>query len=231
MQKSRLVVLGLSVFFITSLALLVGCDGKGGGKGIREGTIEYDARPIDVNNPLAAYSPTKMIFKFKDSKCKGELSAGMGMLNMAFISNPQKKTFTQQVRIVNQKYYHIYDTIALKKENKAFPKFTLKPSNETKIIAGFKCKKTTIVFEDPKNQSFDIYYTNDIDIEAPNWSSPFKDIEGVLMEYQIVRYGFELRFTAKTVTQNSIKDDQFEISKDYKKVTDQYLTDLFKSFQ
>jgi len=215
---------------IAAAVVVSGCASSNSGM-LSEGVIEYDASVLNTDNPMASYAPSKMTFKFKDSKCRGEISAGMGMLNTVLITDPDDKTLTQLVRVVTQKYAHVYDYNAVQKENSAVPEYTLKLSDETKMIAGYKCKRALFDFKDSKYPDYDVYYTNDIEITAPNWASPFYEINGVLMEYQVSRYGMDLRFTAKSVNHSKVESTQFEISDDYKIVTAEYLDDLFKSFQ
>lgn len=224
-------VLVFSIFCGIATAIIVSGCATGGKGSLTEGVIEYDASVLNTDNPMASYAPSKMTFKFKDSKCRGEISAGMGMLNTVLITDPEDKTLTQLVRVVTQKYAHVYDYTAVQKENSAIPDYILKVTDETKMIAGYKCKRAIFDFKDAKYPDYDVYFTNEIEIQNPNWASPFHEIEGVLMEYQVSRYGMDLRFTAKSVNHSKVESNQFEISEDYKIVTAEYLDELFKSFQ
>lgn len=223
-------ILAVFAFVIVAAVIITGCASSASGQ-LTEGIIEYDASVLNTDNPMASYAPSKMTFKFKDSRCRGEISAGMGMLNTVLITNPEDKTLIQLVRIVTQKYFHVYDLEAVKKENSVLPEYNLKNTDETKLIAGYKCKRVIFDFKDNKYPDFDVYYTTDIEIESPNWASPFFEIDGVLMEYQVSRYGMDLRFTAKSVKHTPVETAQFEVSEDYKEVKAEYLDELFKSFQ
>ncbi len=56
-------------------------------------------------------------------------------------------------------------------------------------------------------------------------------IDGVLMEYKIKKFGLEMKFTAKSVAKQEIEDSEFELPKDYKKITEAEMTDLFIDLQ
>lgn len=204
---------------------------KDGKDGISEGVIEYDAEPLDRSNPMADLAPTKMTVRFKDNKSCVDLSAGMGLFSTTFISDPESFTMTQLIKLLNKKYVHVADTIELKKENCAGPKMIIKKTNETKMIAKYKCKKAVVSFENDEKPPFVVYYTSDIAIENPNWSNPFCELDGVLMEYQMTRHGLEMRFTAKTVSATDIDDAIFEIPDDYKKIDGEELARIFEAFQ
>lgn len=226
------VLLNLTAFILLIIlgTSLSGCslDGR---NGITEGIIEYDAEPVDKSNPMADLAPSKMTVRFKDNKSCVDLSAGMGLFSTTFISDPENLTMTQLIKLLSKKYVHIADTSELKEENQAGPKMIIEKTNETKMIANYKCKKAIVKFENDARPSFDVYYTSDIAIENPNWSNPFSEIDGVLMEYQMSRHGLELRFTARAVTQSDIDDEIFEVPEDYKNISREELVKIFEAFQ
>ena len=89
----------------------------------------------------------------------------------------------------------------------------------------FAAEKALVVFDDVANESFYVYYTDEINIRDPNWSNIFKEIDGVLLEYQMERYGIMMKFTAKSVTETKLEETDFQLTSDYENLT---LTDLEK---
>jgi GLPGLI family protein len=225
-----------AIFKLTSIigffiVFAYGCGSKSGGNGISEGVIEYDAEPVDKAHPMADLAPTKMTVKFKENKSCVDLSAGMGLFSTSFISDPDSRTMIQLVKLLNKKYAHVFDTIELRKENEKTPKMVVQKTNETKMIAKYKCKKAHISFPGTDNPGFDVFYTTDIDIQNPNWSNPFSEIEGVMMEYQMTRHGMEMHFIARAVNCIEVDDAVFEVPEDYKVIGKPELDDLFEAFQ
>ena len=217
---------------IASLLLLVFIAGCGGsnGKIVSEGIIEFEASAVDPNNPMADLAPSKMLIKFKDHKSVVEMSAGMGLLTMSFITDYNNKTVTQLVKLLNKKYVSVANGEAIQTDADN-NKLKIQKTNDTKIIAGFRCKKAVVTSEDKSRPPFDIYYTDEIEIDQPNWSNEYSEIEGVLMEYQLKRYNLELRFTARKVAKASIDDSDFETPPDYKTISQKELEDLFVGMQ
>ncbi len=196
-----------------------------------EGYIEYSATPVDLSNPKANFAPTKMIIKFKGEKAAAEMAAGMGLFTNAYISNFQQKTMSQLVKIVNKKYLVTLDSVAVKKEiMEESSGMIVTKTKKTKTIAGYKCKHARVNFKDDSKEGFDIFYTTDIKIPHANWSNPFQSIDGVLMEYQLSKYGLEMKFVATAVKKTPIEDATFEISKDYKPISQQEMENIFNDF-
>ena len=195
-------------------------------KGLSEGVIEYEAAAVDPSNSLASFAPNKMTVKFKNDVAKVELSAVMGLFSTTFISNPHDKTLTQLTKLLNKKYAHISDVSEIEKDNELTKDMVIEETNETKVIAGYTCKKAIAKFKDNKKPDFTIYYTDEIKINDPNWINPFYKINGVLMEYQMEKLGLELRFTAKSVKKSELDDDDFDRPKEYQIISREEMEQL-----
>ncbi|MCX6296191.1 MAG: hypothetical protein NTX97_09000 [Bacteroidetes bacterium] len=225
-MNRRLLLSFVGIFLI----LIVGSCSHDNGKAVDEGSIEFTATVVDQNNPMATLAPSKMVIKFKHNKSCAEMSAGMGLFVTSFISNPEKKTLTQLVKLLTKKFSLVQNAAEIAKENEAF-KLELTPLKETKIIAGYKCQKAHVKMADELQTEFDIFYTNELSIENPNFANPFYMIDGVLMEYQMKKFGLEMKFTAKTVKKEDIDDATFELPADYKAISAKEMADFIASLQ
>jgi hypothetical protein len=225
-MKKRLIQ-GLSGIL---LLLIAGSCGTDDTKVVSEGSIEYTATVVDQANPMAALAPSKMTIRFKNNKSCAEMSAGMGLFSTSFISDPETKTLTQLVKLLNKKFSLVQHEDEIKKENDMY-KFELTHCNDTKMIAGYKCEKAHIKMQDDYNTEFDVWYTKDLAIQNPNFANPFHMIDGVLMEYQMKKFGLEMRFVAKSVKNEDVDDATFELPPDFKAISAQEMSDLFESLQ
>ncbi len=223
--------LKISLICLIFIPILWGCKGgTSNGKAISEGIIEFEAAAVDPNNPMADLAPSKMVEKFKDHKIVYEMSAGMGLMNMSIVSDYGNKTVTQLIKLLNTKRTAITNADEIQKEI-ANSKMKIQKTNETKVIVGYKCKRAIISYENDSHPPFDVYYTDEMEVEKPNWSNGYNEIDGVLMEFQLKRYGLELRFTARKVTKSTIEDSDFETPGDYKVISQKELEDLFAGMQ
>lgn len=85
--------------------------------------------------------------------------------------------------------------------------------DETKTIAGYKCKKAEIKSEE---KIIEVYYTEDIAVPSGiNEIQGFKGLKGILMEYTIEQQGIEMKISAKEVKAGKPKAGLFLIPDDY----------------
>ncbi len=199
-------------------------------KFISEGNIEYTAVVMDKSNSMASMAPSKMNIKFKNNKSCVEMSAGMGLFNTSFVSNPETHTMLQLVKLLNKKFWMVEDENQIKKEIGEY-KIEIKPTTETKIIAGYNCIKSIVHYTDNSSPDFDIYYTKELNIKNPNFTNPYYSIDGVLMQYQMKKFGLEMKFTAKKVTKETVEDATFQVPDDYKKISEKEMNQLFGSLE
>jgi GLPGLI family protein len=199
---------------------------------IDEGIIEYDITypKTEETSSMVGLMPNEMIFKFKNHNSVGELSASMGLFSTSLMTNLEKKTVVQTIKIFGKKFAAIYDITLIDSIIDKHPKMNVIFSEDTKLIAGYKCKKATINFVNDSIPDYDVYYTNEIKINTPNWSNHFKEIDGVLMEYRISKYNIEMRLMAKTVSKTKIDDSNFVLSNDYKIISTSELDSMFMNF-
>lgn len=227
MMKKRFLVCQI---LILCIFLVAGCK-RADDKFISEGRIEYDVTVVnDEGSSMANMIPRKMTIKFKNNKSSATMSAGMGLFSTTFISDPETGTHTISMKLLNKKLVAVQNSFDIERENNEFS-YDYFPSNETKIIAGYKCFKVHVKPKRTDQKEFDIYYTKELDFINPNFANPFFKIEGVLMEYQIKKMGFELRFTATSVINEDVDDDNFTYTADHKRITNKEMNDIFKDLQ
>lgn len=199
-------------------------------KYINEGIIEYDAKAVDENNPMAGYAPSKMSVKFKKNLLAAEMSVMGGIFTTTFIFNPAKKTLTQLVKMLDLKQACIENEADILNENKNY-QLALEETGEKKEIAGYNCKRVIATMPDDPSVKFDVYYTDELNVSNPNENTPYDKIKGMLMEYRLKKLGLELEFIAKGVTKEKIADTDFELPAYYKVITTKEMEDFFKSIQ
>jgi GLPGLI family protein len=217
----------LPIFIL--VGLLVSACKYANPKFINEGVIEYDAKVVNEDHPMAGLMPNKMSVKFKNDLFAAEMSV-MGVFNTVFITDPKKKTLTTLVKMFDVKQACIEEEKALVAESNNY-KLDLKETNETKIIAGYTCKKVIATMADDPSIKFDVYYTDELNVTAPNFSNPYSKINGMLMEYRLKKFDIEMTFTAKGVTKEEIPNESFELPAYYKVISKKEMDEYFKALQ
>lgn len=209
----------------------------GGNSGTSEGVIEYKISYPDVKKSsfMADFMPRTMVMKFKDGTYTTNLSAGMGMFKSQFICDKDDDSFIQKVKLINKKYALKLEGDHISTSLKNRPQLSVKLTDESKKILGYDCKKATITVKgDTSDFDFNVFYTDQIDIETPNWCTEFAGIDGVLLEYQYKKYDIVMKFTAKKITFQEISDEEFVLEEDYELISEEEMEnemyEIFKSF-
>ena len=194
-----------------------------------EGIITYKTTVVDKNNPLANFAPGSATVFFKNNSLHVDMNV-MGVLKTSFISNALDNTLIQTVDFFDIKQACIQNENELVRDNKDY-QIIFEETNETKLIAGYTCKKVNATMADQPNNAFSVYYTNELGNDSINFLSPYSAIKGMLMEYRLKKLGLELCFTATEVKKKSIGVDVFEIPNKYKVVSREEMNKLFEDFQ
>lgn len=194
-----------------------------------EGQIEYETKVVDENHPLAGLAPSSATLKFKKDKFIMEMST-LGMFNTSFLADIQNKTLTQMVKFMDVKQASIETEKDLQAENAQYA-LKLEETNETKVIAGYKCHKTKVTMVNNPEVTFDVWYTKEMQVDQVNSLSPYAGIKGMLMQYRLKKMGIELQFTAKSVKNTEIPDNTFEVPAYYKIVSKEEMAKFFSGLQ
>jgi GLPGLI family protein len=219
------------ITFLLLSFFLIGCNGGEEATGPTEGIITYDVSyPKPAADPFdQKMMPSEMTMKFKENKSLTTLLFGMGFVQMAYLSDNEKKTITELNKFMGKKRAFVTDQKNLPNLLKEIPPYTIEYiENQNKIIAGYNCKKALIHVQVDPPYEFSVFYTDEIQIKDPNWCTPFKNIKGVLMEYQIEQYNIIMRFKAKTVELIDQEEGDFKMPADFKLVSQQDMDEIHK---
>ena len=184
-----------------------------GEKGITEGVIEYDITypKLDPKSMMVSGLPNKAFLRFKDNNTSNDMSGMMGLINITYIADAKNKAVEQRLTLIGKKYASGISAGALKILNDSYV-VSVEPQNKQLKIAGFKCKEAVVKLID--GEEVKVYYTNEIGIENPNWSNPYSKIDGVLMDFQMERYGIAMHLRAKSVLAQKTEEEAFRIPAD-----------------
>lgn len=208
----------INLIFIFLLTFTLSCNLANFSGKLDEGTVEYDIEYLqdEKDNPLISLLPTTMTFKFKDSKSIQKIEGWMGIFQMAGIADRDNNSRQAILKIMNEKY--VYQT-TMDGPNFGFdemPDFKLKPSDSTKTIAGYLCKRYDVLVND--TVKFSLFYTDEIELKNPNCNNPFKMVDGVLLEFQMAFQKIPMHLVAKKITKEEINDDEFNVPEGFVKV-------------
>ncbi len=102
--------------------------------------------------------------------------------------------------------------------NKRYTGTTFTKTNDTKTIAGYTCIKYTGKTTDGKE--FIVYATTDLTTENKTYNSQFKDVDGLVLEYEITSGSTKITTTASKIIVGTVLPNKFEIPKSgYREMT------------
>lgn len=209
-----LFITGLSVTFFSS------CETKS--NRIDEGVVVYDiSYPIPFEDKwMERLMPKEMEMQFKDDMLKTELSFGLGMIKIAYLSDKKKEQLFEMLKFMKKKNFSTLNKKDITAMMQTIAAHKITPGTSTKMIAGYTCKNAYVeVKDDTTSYEFECWYTDELGSEDINWCSPFLPIKGVLMEYQIERFDVAMKFVATEVRLVEIPDENFVIPDKYKEIS------------
>jgi GLPGLI family protein len=172
---------------------------------------------LEVPAEQKAMVPTEMLMYCKGSNSRTELSMGMGM-SQTIISNGKNKESIMLMDMMGNKTA-IKFTEADEKKKAGEIIRDVKITEETKTIAGYKCKKAIVTLKE-ENIVMPIWFTEEINTYNSQWESMYKGIKGMIMEAEMKTNGMDMKMTAKSVNKEAVADSKFVVPEGYKQMTE-----------
>jgi hypothetical protein len=191
-----------------------------GGKNINEGEIHYSITYTGKTGILPReIMPKNLIVSFKNDKILFDISAPFGNSGILNLSNPKDDIFDTYISLLTWKYYYPAGPGELHPGFDEMKDIEIKTTGKTSVICGYHCKNAQVTFACNRNKVYDIWFTDEINVKDPNAGTPYKDIEGVLMDFFFVLGPAELHFDAENVYKKEVPDKTFERREQYKKIS------------
>jgi len=166
-----------------------------------EGIIKYKISFPDVSDEsiTATLLPDQMTYAFTPSSFASNFETAGGVFKNKIVANRDSRTVDHQLKVFRKKIQTKMQETDVIQMLADYPKSAIIRTNQTDTIAGYHCQKALIVFEDMGKKEIEVYYTDQIEMDSPNWCTQYHEIEGVLMAYEIVEFGIRMRLEAEEV--------------------------------
>ncbi len=201
---------------------------------ISEGEIVYDVSYpyADTDGLMASFLPDKMTMKFKKDRFITEISSAKVFKNSLYADRTDS-TAEQRLKLMGKKVKVTMDRKEVQQLVKDFPDMTVFKGEGVDTVAGYPCKKAIAIFDAIDQPAVEVYYTEEIAMKDPNWCNQYHKIDGVLLAYEIERFGIRMRLRAKAVKPRTVKPKEFR-SEGYEEVSmrsmEKELKDIAKNF-
>jgi GLPGLI family protein len=94
-------------------------------------------------------------------------------------------------------------------KNKRYQNLNFTKTNENKIIAGYACSQAKASTAD--GFEITVYYTRDLIPENKSYDPPFKNLDGLPLEYELNRGNLHIRYTLASINLNPVPASKFDI--------------------
>jgi hypothetical protein len=103
-------------------------------------------------------------------------------------------------------------------KNKRYEGLSFTKTSETRIIAGYKCEKATVLTKD--GFTIQVFYTKDIIPSNKEYDPQFKNLDGLPMEYEISNGQMTIKNSLVSINLNPVPASRFDIPKSgYREMT------------
>ena len=202
--------------FIAILFFITGnCIAQTKGKQISSGKILFDISypESQLDEQTMANLPMESYMYFKNDKVKIEVSMPMGKTTV--LSDNKTGEGTMLMNMMGNKWAIKIDRDQMMKEKSLSGKPKIERTNESKVIAGYKCSKAVVTINTKQGEkTFDVWFTDELKIKN-SFSSQIEGIDGFLMEYFNNQNGISMKMTAKNVEAADIADSEFNVPDGY----------------
>ena len=242
--KSRYVNIAVKLMWLTPIIvmslLVVACNeisNKVFDHRISEGTIEYKVSFPEISDEsiTATLLPETMIYSFKENQFASFFEAAGGVFKNKIIANRTNKRVDHELKVFRKQIKVMMDETDVLQMLADYPKMTVIKTDDTDSIAGLPCKKALIVFEEVEIPEIEVYYTNEIKMDTPNWCTQYHEIEGVLMAYEIEEFGIRMRLEATSVDPSEVSPELLSPDEGYQSISrdemDVELAQLVETFE
>ncbi len=222
----------LLLFLLSALLICTTCKEKDGRKKYSEGYLEYDITYVEnmmEKNVPTNLLPKKMILKFRDHMSLRHTEGFMGLFSLTMITDHKKHISKTLIKVLGKKYYYEGEKDEPNICFDEIPGMKLELKKGTKVISGLKCKKGHIIYPDKGQDPSTFYYTEDIELKDPNFANPYRDIDGVLVEFEMKLHKLIMKLTAKEVYTNEVSNKEFTIPDDFKKVSKSSMMEILST--
>jgi GLPGLI family protein len=182
-------------------------------KVVSELTLSYDTEiSTGSNEPKMAdaFDGAKTTVYIKGHLSRSEMTSAL--FSSTTIHDAKTGTAVALREVSGQKLLIRMTADNWKEKNKKYEGISFTNTDETKIIAGYKCVKAEARLAD--GTVFAVYYTTDLVPENREYENMmFKNLNGLPLEWELVQGKLRIRYVLSKINMNPIPVSKFDIPK------------------
>lgn len=197
------------LFLLFIVVALFSCKNKDM-RNLSQGEIHFN---ITYGGPPGSFGPAvlpkNLVVSFKKDKVLFDIRA-IGNNGISNLSNPSEDIYDTYLNLIGMKYYYAGIDEEIPPGLTSMQGMVINETDDTGEIIGFKCRRAEVILPSMPDSVFEIWYTDEINIEHPNSANPFKEIDGVLLNFFFFMGDREFIFEAESIYNKEIPDKVFE---------------------
>ncbi|MDP4129910.1 MAG: hypothetical protein Q8918_04435 [Bacteroidota bacterium] len=191
----------LYVFFLLLVPVYLSAQ-----KRIGELTLVYNY-VVNISPDVGKQIFAKATFYIKGNLSRAEMSSDLFSSTTIYDSKTGSGVILKEVN--GQKLLIRMNEANWDQKNSKFNNLNFKKTSETKMIAGYSCVKATASTTD--GFYITVFYTRDVIPENKAYDPPFKNLDGLPLEYEISKGNLNIRYVLAYINLNPVPASKFDI--------------------
>ncbi len=200
-------------------------------RGFREGEIHYKITYLESNLGKIPVEllPKEMTMKFTNGAVMTEIDGIFGYFNISNVTNSKRADNITYLKVMNKKFYFEG------KPGEIAPGFRLMADMDIefveggKEICGFSCEQAMIRLPEIGDDPVPVFFTREIGLKDPNSSTPYREIDGVLLEFYLTLSNLKMKLIAENVYSKPVSDKKFDRPADYLRISKPIMESILDS--
>jgi hypothetical protein len=177
-------------------------------KKVSELTLVYDYSVGDGKPSTGSENATHTVY-IKGSKSRSEIVSPLFSSTVIFDASTDFGVILKEVS--GQKLLIRLNPENWRERNKMYEGMVYKTTGETREIAGYKCQKATA--QTKSGATITVYYTKDLLLENKEYDPPFRNLDGLPLEYELTNGNLKIKYRVSKINLNPIPASKFDIPK------------------
>ncbi|MDO6432143.1 hypothetical protein Q4E93_16190 [Flavitalea sp. BT771] len=178
-------------------------------KKVSELTLVYDYSVVNGKTSSVSENATHTVY-IKGNKSRSEIVSPIFSSTVIFDASTGFGVILKEVS--GQKLLIRLNPDNWKERNRLYDGMVFKTTtSETKEIAGYKCQKATATTH--SGSTITVFYTKDLLTENKEYDPPFRNLEGLPLEYELASGEVKISYRVSRISLNPVPVSKFDIPK------------------
>jgi hypothetical protein len=185
------------IIAFTLLGISLSCNRKQNEGIFAEGKLEYRITYLNAEKDQydPSFLPKKMTLVFNQDYSINQIDGFMGFFKLGNMTYFRKKRIRTHLKVLDKNYAFKGGRNDMMCCFDCMEGMIIEEDTTIYNIAGLASRKATIRFKESQD-TFSVFYTNQIKLTHPNQSNPYHEIEGVLTSFRLTMGPYLMQFNA-----------------------------------